>query len=162
MPVDQSVIGKELPPVTMTVDAGRLRFFAKAIGETNPIFPAPAAPKAAGHRDLPVPPTFLFGIELESPDSFAWLADIGVDLRRVLHGEQSFTYHSPAVAGDVLTATPRIGNFYSKKGGALEFIEKASTVTRENGDVVAELKAVIVVRNPAGASEGTGMQEPAK
>ena len=151
--MDQSVIGQELPPVTMTVDAGRLRFFAKAIGETNPVFTDLEAAKAAGHRDLPVPPTFLFAIELESPDSFGWLADIGVDLRRVLHGEQSFTYHSPAVAGDVLTATPRIGNVYSKKGGTLEFIEKASTVTRENGDVVAELTSVIVVRNIDGGSK---------
>jgi hypothetical protein len=146
----------------MTVDAGRLRFFAKAIGETNPVFTDLAAAKAAGHRDLPVPPTFLFGIELESPDSFAWLADIGVDLRRVLHGEQTFTYHSPAVAGDVLTSTPRIGNVYGKKGGALEFIEKASTVTRQDGSVVAELTTVIVVRNPARASEATGKDGEAK
>jgi N-terminal half of MaoC dehydratase len=151
MTVDESVIGKDLPPITLTVDAGRLRFFAKAIGETNPVFTELEMAKAAGHRDLPVPPTYLFGIELESPDPFAWLAGIGVDLRRVLHGEQSFTYHSTAVAGDVLTATPRIGNVYSKKGGALEFIEKASTVTRENGDLVAELKTVIVVRNPEAA-----------
>jgi hypothetical protein len=149
--VDESVIGKDLPPITLTVDAGRLRFFAKAIGETNPVFTDLETAKAAGHRDLPVPPTYLFGIELESPDPFAWLTGIGVDLRRVLHGEQSFTYHSTAVAGDVLTATPRIGNVYSKKGGALEFIEKASTVTRENGDLVAELKTVIVVRNPEAA-----------
>jgi hypothetical protein len=151
MTVDESVIGKDLPPITVTVDAGRLRFFAKAIGETNPVFTDLETAKAAGHRDLPVPPTYLFGIELESPDPFAWLAGIGVDLRRVLHGEQSFTYHSTAVAGDVLTATPRIGNVYSKKGGTLEFIEKASTVTRENGDLVAELKTVIVVRNPEAA-----------
>jgi hypothetical protein len=151
MTVDESVIGKDLPPITLTVDAGRLRFFAKAIGETNPVFTDLETAKAAGHRDLPVPPTYLFGIELESPDPFAWLAGIGVDLRRVLHGEQSFTYHSTAVAGDVLTAKPRIGNVYSKKGGTLEFIEKASTVTRENGDLVAELKTVIVVRNPEAA-----------
>lgn len=151
MPVDQSVIGKELPPSTLTVDAGRLRFFAKAIGETNPIFTDIDAAKAAGHANLPVPPTFLFGIELESPDAFEWLAGLGVDLRRVLHGEQSFTYHSTAVAGDVLTSTPTIGNVYSKKGGALEFIEKTSTVTRANGDLVAELKSVIVVRNPVEA-----------
>jgi hypothetical protein len=119
-----------------------------AVGETNPVFTDLQTAHTAGHRDLPVPPTFLFGIELESPDPFEWLAGLGVDLRRVLHGEQSFTYHSQAVAGDVLTATPRIANVYSKKGGALEFIEKTSMVTHENGELVAELKSVIVVRNP--------------
>lgn len=148
MPLDQNVIGRQLPPVTMTIDAGRLRFFAKAIGETNPVFTDLPAAHAAGHRDLPVPPTFLFGIELESPDPFDWLTGIGVDLRRVLHGEQSFTYHCQAVAGDVLTSTPRITNVYSKKGGALDFIEKTSVVTRDSGEVVAELNSVIVVQNP--------------
>lgn len=148
MTLNPSVIGRQLPPITMTMDRGRLRFFAKAIGETNPVFTDLQAAQAAGHRDLPVPPTFLFGIELESPDPFAWLSDLGVDLRRVLHGEQSFTYHSQAVAGDVLTASPRITNVYSKKGGALEFIEKTSVVTRDSGAVVADLTSVIVVRNP--------------
>jgi len=152
MAVNENAIGKELPPSTVTMDAGRLRFFAKAIGETNPIFTDITKANGAGYRDLPVPPTFLFGIELENPDPFGWLAGLGVDLRRVLHGEQSFTYHSVAVAGDVLTATPRIVNVYSKKGGALEFIEKESAVTRENGDLVAELKTVIVVRNPEPAT----------
>lgn len=148
MSLNPSVIGTQLPPITMTMDRGRLRFFAKAIGETNPVFTDLQAAQAAGHRDLPVPPTFLFGIELESPDPFAWLSDLGVDLRRVLHGEQSFTYHCQAVAGDVLTASPRIANVYTKKGGALEFIEKTSVVTRDSGAVVADLTSVIVVRNP--------------
>ncbi|MFD6157540.1 MaoC family dehydratase N-terminal domain-containing protein [Nocardia sp. NPDC060256] len=148
MPLDQSVIGKQLAPSTLTVDAGRLRFFAEAIGERNPIFTDLDAAKAAGYANLPVPPTFLFGIELDNPGSFSWLADLGVDLRRILHGEQSFTYHATAVAGDVLTATPTIGNVYSKKGGALDFIEKTSTVTRADGTLIAELKSVIVVRNP--------------
>ncbi|WP_194820169.1 MaoC family dehydratase N-terminal domain-containing protein [Nocardia sp. XZ_19_385] len=148
MPLDPSVIGKQLPSSTLAVDAGRLRFFATAIGETNPIFTDLAAAQAAGYADLPVPPTFLFGIELENPDSFGWLAELGIDLRRVLHGEQSFTYHSTAVAGDVLTSTPTIGNVYSKKGGTLDFLEKTSTVTRADGELVAELKSVLVVRNP--------------
>jgi hypothetical protein len=65
MSVDQSVTGKELHPTTLTVEAGRLRFFAEAIGETNPVFTELEAAKTAGHRGLPVPPTFLFGIELE-------------------------------------------------------------------------------------------------
>ncbi|MFI7003280.1 MaoC family dehydratase N-terminal domain-containing protein [Nocardia sp. NPDC050175] len=151
MPLDQSVIGKQLAPCTLTVEAGRLRFFAEAIGERNPIFTDLDAAKAAGYPNLPVPPTFLFGLELDNPESFSWLADLGIDLRWVLHGEQSFTYHVTAVAGDVLTSTPAIGNVYSKKGGALDFIEKISTVTRADGTLVAELKTVIVVRNPEAA-----------
>ncbi|WP_067569929.1 MaoC family dehydratase N-terminal domain-containing protein [Nocardia acidivorans] len=148
MAIDPAIVGKELPATTSTVEAGRLRIFAKAIGETDPIYTDAEAAKAAGHPDIPAPPTFLFSIELEQPDAFADLAEAGVDLRFVLHGEQSFTYHSLAYPGDVLTATPRITDVYSKKGGALEFIVKETAVTRPDGSPVADLKAVIVVRNP--------------
>lgn len=135
MTIDPSVIGTELPPTTVTVEEGRLRFFAKAIGDTV-------------DAELRVPPTFLFAIELENPNPFAWADQLGIDLRYVLHGEQAFTYHLPAYAGDVLTATPKITDAYSKKGGALDFIVKDTAVTRSDGTLVAELKSVIVVRNP--------------
>ncbi|MGH3955244.1 MAG: FAS1-like dehydratase domain-containing protein [Mycobacterium sp.] len=48
----------------------------------------------------------------------------------------------------MLTATPKITDAYSKKGGALDFIVKDTAVTRSDGTLVAELKSVIVVRNP--------------
>lgn len=153
MTLDSTVIGTELPATEMTIDAGRLRFFAKAIGETNPVFTDAVAAQAAGHQTLPVPPTFLFAIELESPDPFAWVADLGVDMRRILHGEQQFTYHSVAHAGDVVIAKPRITDVYSKKGGALQFIVKDTAVTRADGSAVADLKTVIVVQNPTVKAE---------
>ena len=151
MAVDPGFIGTQLPATTLTVDAGRLRFFAKAIGETNPLYTDVDAAKAAGYADLPASPTFLFSIELENPDQFRWVADLDIDPRFVLHGEQSFTYHSIAYAGDTLTATPRIVDIYSKKGGALEFIVKQTAVTRADGSAVADLETVMVVRHPRAA-----------
>lgn len=148
MAVDPALAGKELPPATMTIDAARLRYFAKVIGETDPIYTDAAAAKAAGHRDIPVPPTFLFSIELEVPDAYLAFTEAGVDVRFLLHGEQSFVYHSIAYPGDVLTATPRITDVYSKKAGALDFIVKETAVTRADGAPVADLKSVIIVRNP--------------
>ncbi|WP_166350782.1 FAS1-like dehydratase domain-containing protein [Phytoactinopolyspora limicola] len=136
MAVDPAIIGTELPSTTMTVDEGRLRFFSTVIGHEI-------------SADLAVPPTFLFSIELENPNPFAWLANAGVDMRFVLHGEQSFTYHSLAHAGDVLTAKPRIADTYSKGGGALEFIVKETAVSRADGSSVADLSTVIIVRSPA-------------
>lgn len=148
MALDPSVIGTTLPAVTATMERGRLRAFAKATGQTDPAFTDPDAARSAGHRDLPVPPTFLFAIELEQPDPFAYLASIGVDLRRVLHGEQRFDYHRVAVAGETLTAQSTIVDAYSKRGGALDFIVKKTAVTDEAGEPVADLTSVIVVRNP--------------
>jgi N-terminal half of MaoC dehydratase len=148
MAIDKSVIGSELPATTMTVDRGRLRFFAKAIGETDPVYTDVGAAKALGHQDIPAPPTFLFSVELENPNPFAFLASIGVDLRSVLHGEQAFTYHAFAYPGDELVARPRITDVYAKKGGTLEFVVKDTAINRADGTPVAHLRSVIVVQNP--------------
>jgi acyl dehydratase len=145
--VPQSAIGLELDPITVTIEAGRLRFFAEAIGETNPTFSDSAAATEAGYPALPVPPTFFFGLKLEKPDPFKWLLDFGVDFRYVLHGTQQFTYHRMAFAGDVLTINPRVSESYEKKGGALEFVVLETAVTR-GSEPIATLNETIVIRHP--------------
>lgn len=147
MPIDPSVIGTVLPGHSVEVEAGRLRFFAQAIGETDPVYSDLEAAKAAGHRGLPVPPTFLFCLDMDKPDPFALIRDLNIDLRHVLHGEQGFTYHAMAYAGDTLTFTSTVTDVYSKKGGALEFVVRKTAVTHD-GALIAELHNSMVVRNP--------------
>ncbi|MDX6740712.1 MaoC family dehydratase N-terminal domain-containing protein [Actinocorallia sp. A-T 12471] len=151
MAVDRArALALDFPPLTVTAERGRLVFFARATGQTDPVYTDVSAARAAGHPDLPVPPTFLFGLEMERPEPFGWLAGLGVDLRHVLHGEQAFTYHALAYAGDELTLTTRITDVAVKKGGALELLTKETTVTRD-GEPVAESVGVLVVRRPEAA-----------
>jgi len=150
MSTDRSFIGREFDGASLLVTRSRLRNFAKATGQHDPIYTDVDTAKQAGHRDLPVPPTFFFGIELEAPDPFAFVSELGVDLRTVLHGEQAFEYTQMAYAGDELTATSRIADIYEKKGGLLEFIVRESTVTNQDGAVVAVLRSSTVVQNRPG------------
>jgi acyl dehydratase len=145
--LDRQYIGHTMPKFSATVEKGRLRFFAKAIGETDPVYTDEAAAKAAGHPGLPVPPTFLFCLEMESPDPAAIRNLLGLDYRRVLHGEQGFTYHRMAYAGDVLSFEQRIEDIYDKKGGALDFVLRKTRVTNQRGEHVADLRTVTVQRN---------------
>ena len=123
-----------------------MRFFAKATGETNPIYFDESAARDAGHPNLPLPPTFLFSLELDQPDT-RWRDEIGIQVARILHGEQSFTYHRMAYAGDVLRFETRIADIYDKKGGALDFVVRETRVTNQNGEHVADLRSVLVQRN---------------
>lgn len=148
MPVSPSAVGMTLPTVSMDIERGRLVQFARATGATDPVYVDLDAAKNAGHRDIPVPPTFLFAIELERPDPFAWVAEIGIDMNYVLHGEQRFDYHRVAYAGERLTASAELVDVYSKRGGALEFVVKKTAVTDEAGQPVADLTSTLVVRNP--------------
>ncbi|WMD20780.1 MaoC family dehydratase N-terminal domain-containing protein [Achromobacter seleniivolatilans] len=145
--LDTRQIGAVLPAFDARVDAGRLRFFAKATGQDDPSYIDAEAALAAGHRALPVPPTFFFCLEMDSPRPAAMRELLGIDIGRVLHGEQSFVYHAMAYAGDVLRFEPRITDIYAKKGGALEFVVRETRVTDAAGKLVAELRATTVVRN---------------
>ena len=145
--VDRSAIGLTLEPFTVTAEAGRLGFFARAIGEENPIF-VDAAARAAGHPGLPLPPTFLFSMELDGPDPFGLFHRLGIDMGRLLHAEQSFVYHRVAHAGEALTFSARVADVFDKKGGALTFVVRQTAVTDAAGSAVADLTTVLVVRNP--------------
>ena len=145
--INKKWIGHQLPASEMALDRSRLRFFAKAIGETAPIYTDVQAAQAAGYADLPAPPTFLFGAELDSGTTYRLLELLDIPVVKLLHGEQSFTYHQSACAGDTVTVQSRIDDIYDKKNGALEFLVKSSRATNQNNALVAEMRTVLVVRN---------------
>ncbi|MFD7011727.1 MaoC family dehydratase N-terminal domain-containing protein [Rhodococcus jostii] len=152
MPLDTSAIGKTRPGGTLLITRSRLQLFAKATGQTDPIFIDVEAARAAGHPDLPVPPTFYAGVEWEIPDPLAYMVDLGIDLRFILHGGQEFIYHAQAHAGDELSSSTVISDVYKKKGGALNFMISETSITNQNGDKIVTLISTIVVRQPAGAT----------
>ena len=145
--IDRKIIGLKFPDHAAQVEAGQLRFFAKAIGETDPVYSDEDAAKAAGHPALPVPPTFFFSLELTRKDDSNWREDAGIQLPRVLHGEQSFTYHRMAYAGDTLHFEGRITDVYDKKNGALSFVAMETKVTNQRGEHVADIRKSLVHRN---------------
>jgi acyl dehydratase len=145
--IDRKYIGTALPKAVLEIEKGRLRFFAKAIGETDPVYTDEKVAKAAGYPSLPAPPTFIFAAELDAGTLMPALINMGVNLNRILHGEQQFTYLAPICAGDTITVESKFTDIYDKKNGALEFLVKASVVTNQHGAKVAEIRSVVVIRN---------------
>lgn len=145
--ISREFIGLRLPPFTVEVEAGRLRFFAQATGQTDPIYLDDGAARRAGHPALPVPPSFLFCLEMDGPDPAALRERLGIDLAKVLHGEQRFVYHRLAHAGDALTFEQRVADIYDRKGGLLEFMVRETRVTNQRREPVADLVTTTVVRH---------------
>jgi hydroxyacyl-ACP dehydratase HTD2-like protein with hotdog domain len=145
--LDRSKIGHEFSSFTADVEKGRLRFFAKAIGETNPIYTDEEAAKAAGHKAIPAPPTYMFSVDLDGPDFLPILSLLDMDIGRVLHGSQEFEYLGQIYAGDSITQTCRIQDMYDKKGGALEFIVQESQYINQDNELVGRALQTIVYRN---------------
>jgi acyl dehydratase len=145
--LDKSKIGHVFPPFTVEVEKGRLKFFAKAIGETNPVYTDEAAALKAGYRSLPAPPTFTSVLDQESPDFLPVLGLLDIDIARILHGTQAFEYFAPICAGDTIRVEGRITDIFDKKGGALEFVVMESTYTNQDGQLTTKATSTLVVRN---------------
>lgn len=146
--VDQSAVGVTFTPVKARVEPGRLRYFFETLGETNPVYRDTSAAKAAGYAATPIPPTYLFCLEMmDSEKPFEFLEKLKIDLGRVLHGEQRFAYHAPVVVGDTLTFESRVTDVAQKKGGALTIIDVETRITNQDGRHVADTVRSIVVRN---------------
>ena len=145
--LDKKTIGHEFPSFTVEVEKGRLMFFAKAIGETNPIYTDESAAKETGYRGLPAPPTNPFSLDLDGPELLPVVGMLNLDIARILHGSQEFEYHAPICAGDRITVTSRISDIFDKKGGALEFVVMESSYSNQDGDLVAQARNTLVYRN---------------
>ncbi|QKH38209.1 MaoC family dehydratase N-terminal domain-containing protein [Achromobacter pestifer] len=139
-------IGTILSRGTATVERGRLKFFSKAIGEDNPIYSDESAARDAGYRGIPVPPTFLFCLNSEVSGSGNTLSILKLDLARILHAEQAFTYSKMVHADDVLQFETKVADVYDKKNGQLHFVVMETAVSDANGEAVAQLRCTLVER----------------
>jgi N-terminal half of MaoC dehydratase len=133
--------GESLGRFEMVIELGKVREFARATGSSHPAYFEDERP--------PIPPTFPMAAALWQPDDVQRpYAALGMDLRRVLHGEQEFTYHGPLPrAGDRLTVEIRIESVEEKegrRGGTMRLAHVLSTFTNEAGDVVAHARSTTI------------------
>ena len=145
--LDPSKVGQTFGPHTVTVEEGRLRFFAKAVGETNPVYTDIEAAKKAGYQSLPAPPSFTHCLQFDRPNPYEVVEFLGIPIKKLLHGEQSFVFHKPICAGDRLVFETEITDIYDKKGGALEFAVTTTRFSNQDDEVVVEARSVLVVRH---------------
>src|SRR5260370_35601778 len=98
------------PPPTAVYEVGRekIREFADAIGDPNPLYRDPVAAREHGHPDVLAPPTFPFMIAWPAVKQIIDDPEIGVDFSRVLHADQRFVFPPPIYARDRLAPTGAI------------------------------------------------------
>ena len=91
MPLNKALIGKEYP-ASAHYEVGRekIRDFATAIGDFNPIYHDEAAAKAAGYDDIIAPPTFLTTLGFKFGPQVVGDPELGLNYAMVVHGEQEF------------------------------------------------------------------------
>ncbi|GAA2324357.1 MaoC family dehydratase N-terminal domain-containing protein [Nonomuraea roseoviolacea subsp. roseoviolacea] len=125
----------------------KIREFAAAIGDANPIYRDKEAARAAGHPDVVAPPTFPIVFSLQGGSEALVDPDLGLNIAMVVHGEQRFEYHRPVHAGDELVTSATITEIRS--AGRNELMTIRSEVTTVSGEPVCTTYNTIVERGGA-------------
>lgn len=122
------------------IERGKIREFAKAAHASDAAYEGPEAV---------VPPTFLTTARIAwQPPEENIVAQLGFDLRRVLHGEEEYIYHGDLPrAGQTLMVESRIGERFEKRGkrgGVMRFAVIICEFRDASGQLVAEQRSTIV------------------
>jgi len=146
--VNRGVVGKEYPPWPVTVERGRIKDFARALGDLNPFYLDDQVGAPSEWGDVIAPPTFPVSFRDERADSAALLRDLGVDISRVLHGEQEFEIHRQLRPGETYLCRTKVLDIYEKAGksGPMAFVVRETAITDKTGEVVATMRHVTVIR----------------
>lgn len=146
--INRDIKGKEYPPYVVTVERGRIKDFARAIGDLSPFYLDDAVGRASEWGDIIAPPTFPITFRDETADSAAILRDLGIDISRVLHGEQQFEHFRPVRPGETYLCRTKIVDIYEKSGksGPMAFVVRESSVTDGDNEIVALMRHITVIR----------------
>ena len=147
---DKSKIGYSFPPFTIEVERGKIRELALAIGDDNPIYQSREAAQAAGYPDVPLFPT--------APTQFTFwgnakmvsqIVSLGINVMRVLHGEEEYEYLAPINAGDILTGVMTVVDGKTrqgKDGSSMDILTTEIRYTNQHGQPVLNAREMILVR----------------
>ncbi|MBB6175102.1 acyl dehydratase [Nocardiopsis mwathae] len=148
MAINRDCLGREYRAAQpYEVTRGKIREFAGAINDPNPLYTDVDAAKAAGHRDVVAPPTFPIIMGMDAAAQAAVDPELGLDFSLVVHGQQSFRYSRPLQAGDVVDNVTRITEV--KNLGATEMITLETDISTVEGEHVVTSVNMLVVRGDA-------------
>ncbi|MGB3673357.1 MAG: MaoC family dehydratase N-terminal domain-containing protein [Candidatus Nanopelagicales bacterium] len=148
MAINRDFIGRTFDfEVPYQVGREKVREFATAIGDNNPLFHDLAAAQAAGHRDLLAPPTFPFVITYRAMIGAMGDPELNLNYAMVVHGEQKFTYTRPLYAGDEVIVDSVVADIAAV--GRNELLTMEQHVKTLDGELIVTTRNVTVSRGTA-------------
>ena len=126
MALKTDAIGKSYEPVTYAVGREKIREYASAVGETNPLYFDLDAARAAGYDDLVAPPMFavVYAARAVGPGIFD--PDVGINFAMMVHAGQEFVWGPVVVGGDEITTTASVKDIADRGGMAFYVFESVS------------------------------------
>ena len=126
MPVNTQAIGKTYEPIVYSVGREKIKEYARAVGETNPVHLEVEAARAAGYEDVVAPPMFAVVYSAPAVGPALFDPDIELNFAMMVHGGQEFEWGAPVVAGDEITTATRVEDISERDGRGYYVFESIS------------------------------------
>jgi acyl dehydratase len=143
---DASMIGHELDRFPLPVESSKVREFARALLDEDPIYQDNGAARQAGFEGIPAPLTFA-AASSHYRDDLPQFEQLGLDLKRLLHGESSWEYLAPVRVGDQLVASRRLADVTTragKRGGDMTVCTFETEYVNQHGTSVIRERTVVI------------------
>ena len=134
MAISTAAIGKTYAPVTYAVGREKIREYARAVGETNPLHLDVDHARAEGYRDVVAPPMFCVVYCGPALGPAMFDPEVGIDFARLLHSAQEFRWGPLVQAGDEVTTTLTVTDISSR--GEMGFYTFESVSENQDGETV--------------------------
>ena len=133
-PEMRAAVGVESEPYTNEIEKGAIIKFARAIGDTNPIYTDEEAARRSRYGGLVAPPTFFRSLR-----SGPMKVNVENPYPANLDGGSEWEYYEPARPGDRITVTNKISNIFERPGrlGNMLFIQRETKYVNQFGTTVA-------------------------
>ncbi|GII86126.1 UPF0336 protein [Sphaerisporangium siamense] len=152
----RAMVGREVS-YTAPEELGRasIRYFARAVGDDNPLYTDDAYARAHGYDGVIAPPTLIcetnqYADLPADADGYAghdWHIDIPG--ARKVRGGNTYTFHRPVRPDDVVTATWRLADVTERRtSGGQEMLVVTSVATytdQRGGPLVTNEETIIFV-----------------
>jgi acyl dehydratase len=134
MAISTAAIGKTYAPVTYAVGREKVREYARAVGETNPLHLDVEHARAKGYKDVVAPPMFCVVYCGPALGPAMFDPEVGIDFARLLHSGQEFRWGPLVQAGDEVTTTLTVKDISAR--GEMGFYTFESVSANQDGDTV--------------------------
>jgi acyl dehydratase len=126
MAVNTAAIGKTYAPTTYAVGREKVREYASAVGETNPLYFDLDAAREAGYADVVAPPMFAVVYASRAVGPALFDPDVGINFAMMVHAAQEFVWGPLVIAGDEVTTTASVKDISNRGGMSFYVFETIS------------------------------------
>ena len=153
MGLSQQIVGMHYRyPDHYVVGREKLREYAVAVKNDDPVFHDEKAAAELGHDRLPAPLTFISVFGYQAQSAFFDYANIGVTDMKIVQVDQVLKFVRPIYAGDTLYCDVYVDSVRQAHGA--DIIVTKNIVTNDKGDVVQESYTTLAGRSGEEGEEG--------